>query len=262
MRLYTLAGFIAAVSGVAVPLARRQLGTSDTENQFVSGNTCNDITVLFARGTTESGNVGTLVGPPFFQALQDQVGADKLTVQGVDYAANVAGFRAGGDAAGSQTLAGLIGQVCGSTELSDINIDACRRSKPNAPTPSLLYLDTGELESVDSCDPSMGADSNPARVVNSFIMLPIKLPLIRQTLSTQVGITLYFLADCLSRPVVIFGDPDNGQAVGRVPASKTLIICHNGDNICEGGDQVLLPHLTYSQNADQAASFVVSQAGA
>jgi len=45
-------------------------------------------------------------------------------------------------------------------------------------------------------------------------------------------------------PVVIFGDPNNGTAVAGIPASKTLIICHTGDDICAHGDQVLEPHLT------------------
>jgi cutinase len=56
--------------------------------------------------------------------------------------------------------------------------------------------------------------------------------------------------------VVIFGDPDDGQAVQGIDPSKVLVICHAGDNICQGGDLILLPHLTYAQNANQAASFV------
>lgn len=43
-----------------------------------------------------------------------------------------------------------------------------------------------------------------------------------------------------------------------MPASKTDIICHVGDDICEHGDLVLPPHLTYSEDAGAAASFVVS----
>ena len=46
--------------------------------------------------------------------------------------------------------------------------------------------------------------------------------------------------------VVIFGDPDNGKAVGSVPAAKTKVICHAGDNIYQGGDLILTPHLTVS----------------
>ena len=61
--------------------------------------------------------------------------------------------------------------------------------------------------------------------------------------------------------VVIFGDPDDGEAVGSIPSSKVLIICHTGDDICAHGDLVLPPHLDYSENAEQAAEFVASEAG-
>lgn len=44
--------------------------------------------------------------------------------------------------------------------------------------------------------------------------------------------------------VVIFGDPGDGEAVGSIPSSKVLIICHTGDDICLHGDLVLEPHLT------------------
>ncbi|THU77233.1 cutinase [Dendrothele bispora CBS 962.96] len=58
---------------------------------------------------------------------------------------------------------------------------------------------------------------------------------------------------------VIFGDPDNGQAVTGVSADNTKVICHNGDNICAHGDLVLPPHLTYGQDAGSAAQFIVSK---
>ena len=61
---------------------------------------------------------------------------------------------------------------------------------------------------------------------------------------------------------VIFGDPDNGTAVAGVSAAKTLVICHAGDNICQHGDTILEPHLTYGMlNSGQAAAFVKAQSG-
>jgi hypothetical protein len=60
--------------------------------------------------------------------------------------------------------------------------------------------------------------------------------------------------------VVIFGDPDNGEAVQGVSASRTLVICHDGDNICEHGDLILLEHLTYAEDAGTAATFVLANA--
>lgn len=69
------------------------------------------MTVTFARGTTETGNVGTLAGPPFSQALDAAVGASNVAVQGVDYPADIPGFLAGGDAGGSAKMASLVAQA-------------------------------------------------------------------------------------------------------------------------------------------------------
>jgi len=45
---------------------------------------CKPVTIIFARGTFEPGNIGLLAGPPFFNALSYAIG-DKLAVQGVPY---------------------------------------------------------------------------------------------------------------------------------------------------------------------------------
>jgi cutinase len=61
---------------------------------------------------------------------------------------------------------------------------------------------------------------------------------------------------------VIFGDPDNGQAVGNVLAANTKVICATGDLICAGQAIILAPHLSYGRNANEAAQFVMSNMGA
>lgn len=80
--------------------------------------------------------------------------------------------------------------------------------------------------------------------------------------------------------VVIFGDPgkpslrllpplkqlsnavpDFGEAVTGADSSKTKVICHSDDNICQHGDLILLAHLTYSENAQEAATFAATAAG-
>lgn len=90
-------------STVLASLARRQ-ENFDGDTQDGLSQECKPVTIIFARGTTESGNVGTLVGPPFFKAVAEKVGADNLAVQGVDYPADVDGFVAGGDAGGSELM--------------------------------------------------------------------------------------------------------------------------------------------------------------
>lgn len=91
---------LVATGAVAGRIQRRQFGGT-TQNGLDGA--CAGTTVIFARGTTEGGNVGSLAGPPFFNALSDMVNGD-LAVQGVEYPANVAGFLAGGDAEGSALM--------------------------------------------------------------------------------------------------------------------------------------------------------------
>lgn len=78
-----------------------------TRNDLSSG-ICKPVTVIYARGTSELGNVGLIAGPPFFNALADQIGSQNIAVQGVDYAASIVGYLAGGDKSGASTMAGLI----------------------------------------------------------------------------------------------------------------------------------------------------------
>lgn len=61
---------------------------------------------------------------------------------------------------------------------------------------------------------------------------------------------------------VIFGDPNNGKPVGKVSTANTKVFCAAGDLICAGQAVILPPHLSYGANANQAAKFVMSKAGA
>jgi len=194
-----------ASQALASPVRPRQSFTGDTENGL-SG-PCKAYTVIFARGTGETGNVGTLVGPPFFQALASRIGSGNLAVQGVDYPADVAGFLEGGDPAGSTTMASLVEQAMTQCPSSKVVMSG--------------YSQGGQL------------------VHNAAAQLP-------------ASVTANVAA------AVIFGDPDNGTAVQGVPAARTDIICHAGDNICQHGDLILPAHLTYGEDAGSAADFVVS----
>ena len=77
------------------------LNVETTENGSAG---CAPMTVIFARGTTEPGNVGLVTGPPFFDALAATLGENAINVQGVDYPASIEGFLEGGDPTGSQTM--------------------------------------------------------------------------------------------------------------------------------------------------------------
>lgn len=96
----------------AAALQARQFGSS-TYNQLIDGTPCRPVTMIYARGTTQAGNVGdaAAVGPVFFNNLASRIGLSNLAVQGVTYAANVVGYLQGGDPAGSRTMADLINRV-------------------------------------------------------------------------------------------------------------------------------------------------------
>ncbi|KAF9072880.1 cutinase [Rhodocollybia butyracea] len=59
--------------------------------------------------------------------------------------------------------------------------------------------------------------------------------------------------------IVMFGDPDDGQAVAGVSQSIVDVFCNAGDDICEGGDMILPAHLTYGTDAPAAASFITAR---
>jgi len=81
-----------------------------SENGIVDKSCCTDMTIVFARGTGEMGNVGSVSGPPMFKAIRQKLGNDRVTVQGVDYAASAAGnANLGGD--GGQKMADLVKQA-------------------------------------------------------------------------------------------------------------------------------------------------------
>jgi cutinase len=96
---------------VLAPLASAAL-ISQTQNDVTNGGGCKKMTVLFARGTTEPGNMGLVAGPPFVSALGAMAGgAGNVAVQGIEYPADVPGFLVGGDKKGSALMAKMVGQV-------------------------------------------------------------------------------------------------------------------------------------------------------
>ncbi|KAF1924392.1 carbohydrate esterase family 5 protein [Didymella exigua CBS 183.55] len=195
---------------ILAPIASAAL-TSSTQSDVTNGSGCKAMTVLFARGTTEIGNMGTVAGPPFVSAIGKMMGgAQNLAVQGIQYPADVPGFLAGGDARGSMLMAKMVGQV----------MTAC----PNTALVMAGYSQGGQL--VHNAASMLTADQS------AFV-----------------------------KSAVIFGDPNNGDAVGKVGAASTKVICHTGDLICAGQSVILAPHLTYGRDANTAAAFVMSTAG-
>ena len=84
----------------------RSAYTSGSTASDIDNNTgCTALTVIFARGTSEGGNIGSIAGPPMFRQLLSDLGASSLTLQGVNYPANSAGNVNCGAAGGAQMAA-------------------------------------------------------------------------------------------------------------------------------------------------------------
>ncbi|WYZ43447.1 hypothetical protein EsH8_VI_001146 [Colletotrichum jinshuiense] len=82
MKTAAIATAVFAALAAAVPVEVRQ----------TSG--CKAFTLLFARGTTEMGTLGTVVGPGLQKAAEAALGAGAVTVEGVAYTADVGGIMA------------------------------------------------------------------------------------------------------------------------------------------------------------------------
>ncbi|KAL8808786.1 MAG: hypothetical protein Q9200_004017 [Gallowayella weberi] len=93
--------------------------SGNTANDITNKTPCKPITVIFARGTNENGNLGSVIGPPLYTALKNKLGADKIAYQGVPYPASAAGNTNGGGNGGALmvSLAQQAIQQCPSTKI-------------------------------------------------------------------------------------------------------------------------------------------------
>ncbi|KAE8401018.1 cutinase-domain-containing protein [Aspergillus pseudonomiae] len=220
-------GSITAVSGLITDFDQvlaDLTGAQTTQNQYIG--VCTEYTVLFARGTSEPGNVsllvlrsgsvfnlaqvGVLVGPPLYEAFEEAVGSRALTFQGVNgYSASVESYLAGGDAAGSKSMA---------SDATEI-LTKC-------PDTKLI----------------MSGYSQGCQVVHNAVeQLPAEI-------ASKIS------------SVLLFGDPYEGKPFPNVDASRVKTVCHAGDTICNNSIIILPAHLTYAVNVAEAAAFAIATA--
>lgn len=119
---------ISKADATEITIAKLQL----YQNQSLPGNItengisgpCKRVTVLFAKGTGEGGNVGdgSSPGPPWFAELRKSMGEENVAVQGVPYSANVIGFLRGGDPEGTEKLLNFTNEAVGKCPNSKIII--------------------------------------------------------------------------------------------------------------------------------------------
>ncbi|KAK2810822.1 hypothetical protein FQN50_002645 [Emmonsiellopsis sp. PD_5] len=82
--------------------------SGSTENGIKENDGCHPLTLIFARGTAELGNMGSIIGPSLAQELRNLLDG-KITIQGVKYPASVLGNLVFG-AVGAPTMIDLIHQ--------------------------------------------------------------------------------------------------------------------------------------------------------
>ncbi|KAF4817261.1 putative cutinase 1 [Colletotrichum tropicale] len=90
--------------------ARQRGRVGSTAKEFTQGG-CKDVIMIFARGSTEVGNMGTICGPPTANAVKSQFSS--MAVEGVDYAAGLSTnfLPGGGDPKGISEMKRLINKA-------------------------------------------------------------------------------------------------------------------------------------------------------
>jgi cutinase len=108
--IFSLAALSVARPAELEERQNRRVGS--TANEFVQGG-CADVIMLFARGSTETGNMGTICGPQTANGLKDVFGSARVAVQGIEYdAALSTNFLPGGaDPEGIDEMKQLIAQA-------------------------------------------------------------------------------------------------------------------------------------------------------
>jgi cutinase len=112
MKTYALFFLIALAASSPIVEVRQRGRVGTTATEFTDGG-CRDIIMLFARGSTEAGNMGTICGPPTANGLKEVFGADAVAVEGIDYGALISTnfARGGADPAGISEMQRLIQQA-------------------------------------------------------------------------------------------------------------------------------------------------------
>lgn len=183
---------------------------------------CTDIDVAVARGTGEPGTLGIIVGDPVFQAVQNRLRPRSVSSYRVDYPADL-----GEPASVQRGNTDLVGHV---------------RSQAAA-CPGQRFVLAGYSQGANVVDNSIGISSDGA-VVGGPIVATIPAELAPRIAA-----------------IVLFGNPIRaiGRSVTGTYRSRTKDYCADGDPICQAGGLNILAHLSYGNQANDAASFVAGK---
>ncbi|MEV0638323.1 cutinase family protein [Streptomyces sp. NPDC050619] len=182
---------------------------------------CTDIEVVSARGTLEPGTLGFIVGDPVYSALRQKITGKTLSSYRVDYPANLSLTSA---AQGNRDLVNHV-------------------TSQAASCPNQRFILVGYSQGANVVDNSIGISSAGA-VVGSPIVATL-----------PAGVEPKVAA------LLLFGNPIRalGKSVTGTYQSRTLDICAAGDPLCENGGGDTGAHLSYRDNADEAATFAAGK---
>lgn len=206
----------------ATALGLAVAGLTVATESVASAAPCTDIDVAVARGTGEPGTLGLIVGDPVFQAVQSRLQPRSVSGYRVDYPADL------GEPASVQR---------GNTDL----VNHVRSQA--AACPQQRFVLAGYSQGANVVDNSIGISSDGA-VVGGPIVATIPAELAPRIAA-----------------IVLFGNPIRaiGRSVTGTYSSRTKDYCALGDPICQFGGTNILAHLSYGNQAGDAAAFVASK---
>lgn len=182
---------------------------------------CSDVEVVAARGTFEPGTLGFIVGDPVYSALQKKAAGKNVSSYKVNYPADLS-----------------------PTSAAQGNLDLVNHVKSQAAAcPNQKFVLVGYSQGANVVDNSIGISSAGA-VVGSPIVA-----------------TLPAAVEPKVAAVLLFGNPIRalGKSVTGTYQSRTLDLCAAGDPVCENGGGDVGAHLSYRDDAEEAAAFAAGR---
>lgn len=182
---------------------------------------CSDVDVVVARGTSEPGGLGIIVGDPVFSAIQRRASGATLTSHAVDYPASLS------PTSPTDGNRALVEHVSSQAE-------EC---------PDQRFVLVGYSQGANVVGNSLGISSQGAAVGGPVVA----------TIPAEVQPRV--------EAVLVFGYPLRklGRGITGAFAERTLDLCADRDTVCDPRGASVLAHLSYTRNAAEAAEFAVDR---
>jgi len=196
-------------------------GTAVAASPAADAAACSDVDVVVARGTSEPGALGIIVGDPVFSAIQRRASGTTLTSHAVDYPASTSPTS---PTDGNRALVNHVSSQAGEC-------------------PDQRFILVGYSQGANVVGNSLGISSQGAAVGGPVVATIA--PAVRPRVEA----------------VLVFGYPLRklGRGITGEFAARTLDICANRDVVCDPRGTSVLAHLSYTGDAGEAADFAVDR---